>query len=322
MPVPKRQHFIPRMHLQHFAGPEPKGHVWTYDAQTGQARHTIPEETGLESHFYSVESDDGTMDTRIEAMLSEAETRAAPVYGLLLKGETPGETQDRMNFAEFLALMYLRTPTMRRMNAEMIGRHMQIMCHAYGIDDRAFDAMLQRTGEATRRPPLTPEQKERLRRDFIDPSGYKFQISRERTLEVLGASEQLAPLLFQMTWSIIAPRRGFFVTSDNPLIRDVDPATRHPIYGDHGFLNKTAQVLMPLSPDRLLFMSWNKDFSGKAVCEPNQVDGVNRALAEKSDRYLYAHAYSKELLELSAEFKDSRPQMTTEGFGLSIGVEY
>jgi hypothetical protein len=43
----------------------------------------------------------GTKDTRIEVMLSEAETRA--VYGMLLKGETPGETKDRMNFAAWPA---------------------------------------------------------------------------------------------------------------------------------------------------------------------------------------------------------------------------
>ena len=80
MTTPKRHHFIPRLHLQHFAGPEPKGQVWTYDAQTGQVRSAVPEQTAVETHFYSVERDDGVMDTRIEAKLSEIESKAAPIY--------------------------------------------------------------------------------------------------------------------------------------------------------------------------------------------------------------------------------------------------
>jgi len=33
--------------------------VWTYDAQTGQVRSAVPEQTAVETHFYSVERDDG-----------------------------------------------------------------------------------------------------------------------------------------------------------------------------------------------------------------------------------------------------------------------
>ena len=38
-------------------------------------------------------------------------------------------------------------------------------------------------------------------------------------------------------------------------------------------------------------------------------------LAAHSDRYLYSHIRHKRLKELAAEFKDSRPMMTTQGFG-------
>ena len=31
---PKNQHTIPRLHLQHFAGREPMGQFWTYDARS------------------------------------------------------------------------------------------------------------------------------------------------------------------------------------------------------------------------------------------------------------------------------------------------
>ncbi len=76
--APKGQHFIPRLHLQHFAGDNPKGQVWTYDATSGQAWSAIPEETAVQTHFYSAERDDGSMDTRIEEFLSIVEGAAAP----------------------------------------------------------------------------------------------------------------------------------------------------------------------------------------------------------------------------------------------------
>jgi hypothetical protein len=51
-----------------------------------------------------------------------------------------------MDFSTFLALMYLRAPAMRRMNAEMISRHLQIRCYAYGINEKAFDTLTRLRG--------------------------------------------------------------------------------------------------------------------------------------------------------------------------------
>jgi hypothetical protein len=45
------------------------------------------------------------------------------------------------------------------------------------------------------------------------------------------------------------------------------------------------------------------------------VERVNRSLAAHSDRYLYAHIHHKRLERLAAEFKQSRPGMTVQGFG-------
>src|SRR5580700_6297868 len=108
-PIPKSQHVIPRLHLQHFAGSQPNGQVWTYDSTTGKAWSAIPEQTAMQTHFYSAENLGGTMDTRIEAFLAEVEGRAAPVYEDLLRMVIPKDSQARMDFAQFLALMYVRT---------------------------------------------------------------------------------------------------------------------------------------------------------------------------------------------------------------------
>ena len=254
------------------------------------------------------------MDTRIEEFLSSVEGKAASVYTGLIGGTVPAAgTQERADFATFLGLMYARTPTMRRMSGEMLGRGIQIMAYAYGSNEKAFHDLNRRVEKSGGRV-LTAAEKERLRQGFIDPSGFIVQVAKERTLHVLGVADKLAPLFFHMKWSLLAAEHGFFVTSDNPIVKEVDPKSISPFYGDGGFVNKTGEITLPLSPKLLLLMSWNPA-PRLASLSRELVQLVNKARAAHSDRYLYAHIRHKYIQQLAAEFKDIRPGMKTSGFG-------
>ena len=91
--TPKAQHSVPRLHLQHFIGHDPRGQVWTFNKDTGASWSAVPEETAVQTHFYSVEQDDGTYDTRIEEFLATIESKAAPIYEELITGKLPGKDQ-------------------------------------------------------------------------------------------------------------------------------------------------------------------------------------------------------------------------------------
>jgi len=93
---PKGHHFIPCLHLRHCAGRDPQGQVWTYDAHTESCWSSITEETAKQTHFYSIEKPDGTMDTRIEEALSGFEGRAVPVYDALLRGDVPKPSKEAL----------------------------------------------------------------------------------------------------------------------------------------------------------------------------------------------------------------------------------
>jgi hypothetical protein len=250
----KRQHHLPVLHLRNFVGLAPKGHVWTYDKQTGGAHSSIPEETGFETHFYSVERDDGTMDTTIEGLLAEVESKAAPVYRNLLEGKMC-QGQPKSDFSNFLACVFARTPSMRRMFAETLSRGLQIRNYAYGTNDNAFESFIRRSGKD--RPPITHESKQALRKALTDPSQFVIEISREATLRSLKLMDKLTPIFFNMGWSLVHPTHGYFITSDNSLGRASDPRSCSPAYGDGGFLNKTVEVTFPLSPNTMLLMTWN-----------------------------------------------------------------
>lgn len=150
---------------------------------------------------------------------------------------------------------------------------------------------------------------------MVSPQGYEMAVSKESTLMALGASDKLTLIFNRMKWSIAAAEHGYFITSDNPLVREVDPKARHPILGDHGFLNKTAEVSFPLSPSLLLLLSWEENTKELGVLPREHVESVNVIRAAHSDRYLFAHINDKRVTRLAAKYKNSRPAMTTQGFG-------
>jgi hypothetical protein len=308
----KSHHYSPVLHLRNFVGNTPAGHVWTYDKQSGKSRSSIPEETGFETHFYSVEKADGMKDTTIEKFLADVESKAAPVYRGLLEGKLP-KGQSKADFANFLAAMFARTPSLRRMFGEMQSRALQIHNYAYGRSDRAFESFVRRSGEG--RPTLDENGLEKLRNALLDPSQFEIEVSRQSTLRCLGVMDRLTPLFFEMGWTLAHPVHGYFITSDNALTRAVDPKSVSPFYGDGGFVNKTVEVTFPLSPKVMLLMTWAEKPRPQLEAPREATDGWNRARASQAERFLYGHIDDKRIAQLAAEQAHSRPGMTTQGFG-------
>jgi hypothetical protein len=254
------------------------------------------------------------MDTRIEDFLAQVESNAAPTYENLLKGQIPPVGQARIDFAQFLALMHVRTTAMRRMAAEISGRGAQIHNYAHASNPEAFEDLTRKV-EAEKGEPMDPVLKEKVRQAMLNPAGYAMEVSKEATFMALGASDKLTPILDKMKWSLVAARSGYFITSDNPLVREVDPKTVHPIYGDHGFMNKTAEITFPLSPEILLLMTWQQEAPDHLDFEEEHVDFVNVVRAGHSDRFLFGPKKDDNIAALAEKYKNSRPAMTTQGYG-------
>ena len=314
IPKPKSHHIVPRLHLQHFAGDKPKGQVWTYDKNTGGRRSAIPDETATFTNFYSIELENGGYDTTVEGALAANESDAAPIYEKLLEGEFPKTSKARARFAVFLAYLYFRTKASFLDAAKVIGRGMQIMNYAYGSHPAAFEKLI-RTLEEKRGEAMPPETKEIVRRGLLDPSGSQFFVPRERAMMSLVAADRLAQILLDMKWSLAFAKHGFLITSDNPLVRIVDPKSTHSFLGDGGFINPTAQVTLALGPKTLLILSQNSAIPDRFALNRDGVDACNQARAFYAEQFLYSHMEHEGINRLATRFKRSRPTMTTEGFG-------
>jgi hypothetical protein len=311
----KRQHIIPQLHLRHFAGHNPKGHVWTYDATAEEPRSATPENTAVETHFYSVEMENGTMNPLIDDYITDVEGKAAPIYRDIIQGKIPGEDQEKVDFSTFLAVMYFRTTAMRRMFAELYARQIQIQAYATATHDGAFETYIDRYEKAKGRE-ISAEEKEIIRKGMLNPGEHvNLVVPKEHTLIAMQGVDELRDIFFRMKWSVGEAEHEFFITSDNPVMRRINRDTYHPVYGDHGFLNKTAQVTFPLSPKRLLVLTWENSINQIFPIPREYVYDENQGRAAHSDRCLYSHIRHKNLMEMAHRFKDSRPDMTTSGFG-------
>lgn len=215
------QHKVSRFILAHFT--DSNGQVWTYDKTTGKHWPASPDRTGVEAHYYSVERDDGSMDTTIEDLFSTMEGEAAPVYERLAKGELPKGT-DRETFGHFLGLVFTRTPGMRRFAP---------MVHKFGIEThiaaqaqipKAFSALLKRMEAAG----LDVSDPERLKRAMVDLSGFNLVVPKEMTLAPISHARAFADIFLKMKWSLARSPDHYLVTCDDPIFRAVDrsPYTR------------------------------------------------------------------------------------------------
>lgn len=310
---PKRHHIIPRLHLQYFTGVAPLGQLWTYDKTTGQQWSAAPENTAVEGYFYAGERTDGSADNSIEAVIAQVEDLAMPGYQLLLTGCYPSDPRTRAGFAHFVALLYARTRVMRQMVADVYGRFMQIHLYVVGRDKRAFDQSMREYEEYLGRR-ITDEEREDYREALLNPSQFEFVIPKELTFSVLGVADRLMPIFLKMRWWVQRADGAHFITSDNPVVREVDPSTAHPIYGDMGFFNPTQEVTLPLSSTHLLLMTL-RDEPYRDTLPAELVDLANQARAAHADRFLYAAHSDDRTAALAAAFRHSRAAVKTDGLG-------
>jgi Protein of unknown function (DUF4238) len=308
-----QQHIVPVLSLKHFA--DPRGHVWTFDKTLKTCRSSLPEETSTCGHYYSVERKDGSMDTTIENVFAAVENEAAPIYERLVAGEMP-KGGGRETFAQFLAIMYARSPQSRRLGADAARFLIETQVAATAAHDGAFRTFLKKL-EADGMDVSDPE---RVRNALLDMSHSNLILPKQYALMPIGAAPRLAELFLNLKWSLFHAESHFFITCDNPIYRAVDAKSVHPIYGDHGLLNKTAQITFPLSPKRLLFMQWELNIPTELPMTDKWVKLENIKRVQAADRQIYVHFEYRKLARLAARFKETmNPVARRKGFAGSTG---
>lgn len=222
----------------------------------------------------------------------------------------------------FVATLHVRTPAM--INAVAAG-HAQMMDFELEQMLRSrtsFEAASARFERDTGKP---VGDYEALRAFISDKSQYHLAVTQKLGLSIIGAADDIAPLLYARQWVVCGALEGSFVTSDHPVYRWAPPGTRHGVYGDGGFKNRKAEITFPLSPTKLLLMFSPDEAEGPP--EPNVLldrEGVasaNEMRVLAAERYFYSSARDDQLATLAKEHPRATPQLKIDFPGRRANVK-
>lgn len=196
--------------------------------------------------------------------------------------------EDREHVALFLAAQYLRSPSTVRAGAEMMASFMHQTAQFIAGDKRAHDQSIDKYERDTGNK-ISAEEREKMREFIRDPSNFSINVLRSVGLPMLGGMANLADIFFNMKWVIERSKDQHLVTSDSPVTRTSDPSTHSPVYGDGAFANKTVRVNFPLTPTRVVELTWQGKESDRVVDIPKQMArGMNSIRAAQAERFVYA----------------------------------
>ncbi|WP_069299668.1 DUF4238 domain-containing protein [Neptunicoccus sediminis] len=280
----KKQHFVPRFYLVKFCDPE--GFVWTYSGGD-EPRGNKAEATAVETNFYSPIGADGERFDEAEEFLAVIEGNAAPLWGELCAGKVlKGEKREHV--ALFLAAQYLRSPSTVRAGAEMMAMVAHHTSQFIATDKDFYDQSVDNYEEETGKR-ISRKEREKMRKLLSDSNNFCINVLRSAGLPVLGTIGDLANIFLNMKWVVGRSEDQHLITSDSPVTRISDPKTHNKVYGDGAFANKTVRVGFPLTPSRVLELTWQGEEKERLVEIPKKMAReMNGIRAAQAERFVYA----------------------------------
>jgi hypothetical protein len=244
------------------------------------------------------------MDTRIEDAMASIEGAASPVYERLAKGIMP-RGSDREVFGHFLGLLYMRSPSFRRMTAEIHKVGLESMMAVTAQHPASFEGAIERMRAAGHEvsDPVA------LRRAMRDMSDRELLLDKSWVLSALKAIPEFALVFLKMKWSLGRAQHHYFITNDTPIHLAVSEDSMHPFYGGYGLGNPTAVIGFPVSRERILVLNWKLEAPYEVEITRDLVKVENKKRASSAERQVYAHIYHKGLERLVMKHKGDRMRM-------------
>ena len=259
MPKTKRNHYIPKAYLRHFASPNDPEKVYMFDKQSNNWILTNVLNAGAWSDFYSDE-DEKWLSDKIEFPAGTALAR--------LRASQPISTNERHQIALYLESMIKRVPSTRRKFLERAPEK---------LEELKMDAE-QLASELGATPRVVAEGLGRLENELSNPIPMTSKIAQYQW-----TSQEFIDALLGMDWTVLIAR-GLerFVTGDNPGYFD----------WHYGLIKPESELASPLSPSTVLHMGRRKLKDGSIDhidATSAQVKEINRRMILGSERFIFSH---------------------------------
>jgi hypothetical protein len=268
----KSQHWVARSYLAAWCDPDKpekyNDYVWVYSRDGSRCRKKAPENIFKETEMYTIKLPDGGRDLRIEHGLHELEDHFIRIRDAILEPRMPMTDEDRLKFLAFVAAMKARTKRQRDHQRKQ-------WTEALEMGQRLRDAMMR----------MTPKQRAAAGKVSSGGTGPSLsmnqveQLARNPLQNLLPAHVEalLAKLLAMKLAVLCAEDDPGFITSDDPCqIRDPQASSRPFPFNAPDLVYDTAELTMPISPTRLLVVSWRDALSGYIDVTSDLVTEGNR----------------------------------------------
>lgn len=283
---PKRQHIIPRFYLEGFT----TGNLLAvYDRKSKQHRRQQPENTAVNTHFYSFEDADGNRRYDVEHAFGVEEGKAAVIVKKLVDGQQLAD-QEIADFSVFVAVMACRTPSMIDSTKAMHGKLIKRLARAtFGSVESVMPTIRENPAHADKSESELKHEA-RILSDYIQSDGYEVVTNHQWAMGMtIGMIKNLPPILVQRHWRVLHstnPKRSF-VTSDSPVVLSTVIPRPHNLQSV-GFANVDAMVLFPLSQNCALLMFGEGSTLDHRSVSDLELREYNLMVANRCQRFLFA----------------------------------
>jgi len=296
----ERHHWVPQFYLRYFVTNKNDAQVFMYRPGS-RATLVGVANIATKKELYTFEECDGGGKTRVmEGVFSEHEGTVAPVIDKILEEEVLPENEiDRSHIAAFVSILRVRGPSFTDWLKNMEIEHLKLLQQ---IKAEHPDSLKKEFKEAGITFP-SDEEFEEMRNFMRDPKRFTIEMKGGKGhyfKQAMELGEGLYNILMlEKSWHLlVAPQKRHFITSDNPVV--IQELHDCPPHLAGGFLNGT--VLLTISPKYCLAFRRVPLQYPKITLNREDVNHINKSIANAARRQLYSHLDSKDFAILCNKY--------------------
>jgi hypothetical protein len=242
-PNVKRSHIVPGMYLRAWADGQT---IAMHRLGDGKVELRNIKSVGIQKRYYRRTRPTGEKIDDVEWSLGQGEDAAAPLLREL-EQRWPLELSAKAALAQFFGIQHVRGPAFRTWHENWI---------------RSKAKELDASASPVAGLPAGAKRDAEVRDWESEKTG-----DTERNVRMLSIGRLVATLIGSMHWTLVTIDKPWFATSDQPVIVwPLERGTARPSANDlDAGLEDMLEVFVPVSPDRLLVMTWIDEVDSSQV---------------------------------------------------------
>lgn len=262
----KAHHVLPQFYLKAWAD---ENGLIAMVGRDGSEVRTGSRALAVENDFYTVERPDGEKDAAVEKALAEIDGQGAAAHSAFLRREFPPEPEQKLAFAQWLGLQWVRGRSSRAGGEELADK-LQKMLIRFGLENAEIDPseaeadidpeqermnelLRESSGPGVKVPDLSHLTKEERDALAADLDNYRFEVPRElQLLQMLQTMSPAAMPFLESEWHLLCFEEKILLTSDEPIILQRRPRPENQFLGIGPA--SADSLYIPLSPSLCLAM--------------------------------------------------------------------